>query len=287
METSNNKSKLYKIKSNKKIYHQNLNNKKINHTPNVETTKKKCMNININNLSKNQVSGNISKFYNDLQNMDYEHAIIYDKRSYLKIYWAYLVQTQIILGTFCTDNYLTLFVIKLSFLVCTFQISFFLNAFFFTDEYISNAYHNDGVLDFFSGLPKSIYSLFATMLITNLLIILSNSKNELMKIIKEKNEHKRYLLAVNMKLKKIRNKLTIYFILVFLLGALFLYYVSSFCSVYRYSQKYWFIGCLQSFGFDFLISITICLFIALFRYLAIKNHLKCFFIFANIISAFF
>ena len=93
----------------------------------------------------------------DLQDLDYELAIIYDKRSYLRMYWSFLVDTQIIFGTFCTDNYLNLFVIKISFLICTFQINFFLNAFFYTDEYISNAYHNDGVLDFISGLPKSIY----------------------------------------------------------------------------------------------------------------------------------
>ena len=48
--------------------------------------------------------------------------------------------------------------------------------FFYTDEYISNAYYNDGVLDFFSSLPKSIYSLIATIVITNLLNMLSNSK---------------------------------------------------------------------------------------------------------------
>ena len=99
----------------------------------------------------------LSKTESDIQGMDYEEAIIYDKRSCLRMYWGFLVDSQIILGTFCTDNHLDLFVIKLSFLVCTFQISFFLNAFFYTDEYISDAYHNDGVLDFISGLPKSIY----------------------------------------------------------------------------------------------------------------------------------
>ena len=193
---------------------------------------------------------------------------------------------QIILGTFCSKNYLTLFVIKLSFLVCTFQISFFLNAFFYTDEYISDAYHNDGVLDFFSGLPKSIYSLLATMVITNLLNILSNSKSDLMYIIRQKNNNKNYIYIVTRKLKQLINKLIIYFILVFLLGTLFLYYVCSFCSIYHYSQKYWFIGCLESFGMDSLIAIIICIFLALFRYLAIKNHLKCFYIIANIISSF-
>ena len=215
--------------------------------------------------------------------MDYEKAILYDNRTFLKIYWAFLVDAHIILGTFCTENYFNLFIIKLSFLVCTFQISFFLNAFFYTDEYISNAYHNNGVLDFFSGLPKSIYSLLTTMIITNILNILSNSKSELTSI-KSIGENATYSDIINFKFKKIRNKLIIYYFLVFSLGALFLYYVCAFCSVYRYSQKYWFIGCVESFGMDSLISIVICIFLTLFRYISIKKKIKGFYILANIIS---
>ena len=74
-------------------------------------------------------------FY-DLQDMDYEEAIFQDNRGYLKIYFGFIIYCQIILGTVCTDNYLDLFVIKLSFLVFTFQICLFLNALFYTDEYI-------------------------------------------------------------------------------------------------------------------------------------------------------
>ena len=166
----------------------------------METNEEK--NIYKNNLRKNKDLIKLSKGDEDLQEMDYEHAIIYDKRSCLRIYWSYLVEAQIILGTFCTENYLTLFIIKLSFFVFTFQISFFLNAFFYTDEYISDAYHNDGVLDFFSGLPKAIYSLLATMVITSLLNILSNSKNELMQVIRKKRDNKNYLHFINIKLKK-------------------------------------------------------------------------------------
>ena len=114
--------------------------------------------------------------------MDYEDAIIYDKRSYIKIYLSSLVDSQIILDTFFTDNNLNLLIIKISFLICIFQISFFLNALFYTDEYISDAYHNDGVLDFVTGLPKSLYSFVATLITTNLLRMLSNSKSELKKI---------------------------------------------------------------------------------------------------------
>ena len=90
----------------------------------------------INKLKIENLNGTIklSQTDYDLQDMDYEEAIIYDKRSYFKIYWAFLADSQIILGTFCTDNYLNLFVIKLSFFICTFQIRFFLNALFYTDK---------------------------------------------------------------------------------------------------------------------------------------------------------
>ena len=148
------------------------------------------------------------------------------------MYWGYLIDSQIILGTFFINNKFDLFVIKLSFLISTFQISFFLNAFFYTDEYISNAYHNDGVLDFFSGLPKSIYSFVATLIITNLLRMLSNSKNELMKAVRRNINFINYTNIVDIKLAKLRKKLIVYFILLISLSSFFLYYVTAFCSVY-------------------------------------------------------
>ena len=248
-----------------------------------------CNQETIEGKVKSKKNQNIIKMSNndeDLQDMNYELAIIHDKRSFLRIYWSFLVDSQIILGTFCTDNYLNLLVIKLSFLVYTFQISFFLNAFFYTDEYISDAYHNDGILDFVSGLPKSIYSFVATLITTNILRMLSNSKSELMRIIREKRRDKNYIYLIDIKLRKLRIKLIIYFLLVFSLGLLFLYYVSAFCAVYRNSQIYWFIGCLESFGIDSFVAVAICFLLTLFRYIAIKKRIKCFYILANIISTF-
>ena len=154
----------------------------------------------------------LSKNDSDMQELDYEEAIILDKRSYLKMCWGYLIDSQIILGTFFINNNLDLFVIKLSFLVITFQTNFFLNALFYTDDYISDAYHNNGTLDFFSGLPKSIYSFIATLIITNILRMFSNSKNELMRVIRRNSSFNNYINIINIKLAKLRKKLIIYFI---------------------------------------------------------------------------
>ena len=220
----------------------------------------------------------------DILDMEYIQAINKDRNTFLRMFWAFLLDSQIILATFFTKNFLQLFVIKLSFFVCTFNISFFLNALFYTDDYISDAYHNNGVLDFVSGLPKSIYSFVITLISTNLLRMLSDSKSELMKVITKFSKSNNYLDLIEIKLKKLRNKLIIYFILVILFEICFLYYVSAFCAVYIYSQKYWFVGCLESFAIDSSVAIVLCIILASLRYIAIKKRLKYFYILSNIIS---
>ena len=71
----------------------------------------------------------------------------------------------------------------------------------------------------------------------------------------------------------------------FLFESFFFYYVTLFCSIYKYSQKYWLIGCLESFAIDLLSAMVICLFLAIFRYISIKRHIKCLYILSNIINA--
>ena len=80
--------------------------------------------------------------------------------------------------------------------------------------------------------------------------------------------------------------LAIYFILIFLLETFFLYYVTAFCAVYRYSQKYWFIGCLESFALDSVTDLIICILLSIFRYISIKKQIKCFYTLANLIGTF-
>ena len=96
--------------------------------------------------------------------------------------------------------------------------------------------------------------------------MLTNNKNELVKLIKEKLRYKSYIDLVQLKLENLSKKLIIYFILLFLLTFSFLYYTTSFCAVYRNSQKYWFLGCVESFGMDSLVSFIICIFLALFKF---------------------
>ena len=87
-------------------------------------------------------------------------------------------------------------------------------------------------------------------------------------------------------MEKLRKKLIIYFILLFLLSLFFLYHVAAFCAVYKNSQKFWFLGCIESFGIDSCVSIIVCVFLSLFRYISMKKHIKYLYILTNIIGNF-
>ena len=116
--------------------------------------------------------------------------------------------------------------------------------------------------------------------------MLSSSKNELMRVIRRNIKFINYANIIDIKLAKLKKKLIVYFFLLFLLSLFFLYYVTVFCAVYKYSQKYWILGCLESFGIDFIVALFSCIFLALLRYISIKNHIKCLYILANIINTF-
>ena len=243
--------------------------------PVLNKIKKYKKNKNIGNMRLHHKKVNYAYTDEELRDMNFEEAMHNDNRTFFRIYIAILKEEHIILNTFLTDVYLELRSIKLSFLVFSFEISFFLNAVFYTDEYISQAYHNDGVLDFFSSLPKSLYSFIVTLVVSNLLKMLSNSKKQLMKIIKDIDYKQKYLELMDAELYKLKKKLAIYYVIVFLLGLFFFYYISAFCAVYSNSQKYWFYGCLESFGLDLATPFAICLALTSLRYLGLKKHTKC------------
>ena len=116
--------------------------------------------------------------------------------------------------------------------------------------------------------------------------MLSSSKKQFLKIIRERTNKRDYLEAVNIELKKLRKKLIIYFIFIFVLGIFFLYYVTAFCAVYNNSQYYWFYGCLESLGMDMVTPFSICIIFTLLRYFALIRHNSCMYSTADILSSF-
>ena len=97
----------------KKIFNNFKNSLKYQKKKN-NIIKETCTNLNKANIIQNNKINffknkniNFSLINEDYQDMDYSEALRLDKRSCIKIYWSFLVDTQIILGTFCTSKFLT------------------------------------------------------------------------------------------------------------------------------------------------------------------------------------
>ena len=145
--------------------------------------------------AKNKIYLTDNEKYED---MEYDEALNNDKRNFYQIYKSFLFEEHIIFNKFCSEIYLELRTMKISFLFFGYEINFFLNAIFFTDEYISDTYHNNGILDFASSLPKSMCSFIVTIILSSLLKMLSNSKNQLSIIINEKKKKMNIIMLLQM-----------------------------------------------------------------------------------------
>ena len=151
---------------------------------------------------------------------------------------------------------------------------------FYSDKYISLVFGNEGKLNFFSSLPKAIYSLLITILISSLLKLLLNNREKIIRLISNKDRTE-FFSIMNKALKDIKNKLIAYYIIEFSISLFCLYYCSAFCAVYQNSKIFWFYGCLETILFDFIFSVIICFFITTFRYEKKKKRIKCFYIMAK------
>ena len=105
--------------------------------------------------------------------------------------------------------------------------------------------------------------------------MLSNSKKQFNKIIKERQDKIEYLTKMEKELQKFKKKIIFYFIIIFILGIFFAYYVSAFCAVYQNSQTFWLFGCLESLALDAITPFIICLVLSILRYIGLKKRSKC------------
>ena len=263
---NNNDNDELKIKENEKISYESIKSEEsgIKNSENKETLK-------IEEKENNEIYISPDEKY---EKMEYDEAINNDKRSFFEMYKFLIFEQQNFLNTFFSEIYLELRAIKISFMIFGYQIGFFLNSFFYSDEYISDTYHNNGILNFVSSLPKSIYSFLVTIILSSLLKMLSNSKKQLSKIINTKKNEQEFIEAIEIELNKLKKKLIAYYIIVFILGLFFNYYASAFCAVYINSRMFWFLGCIESLVLDFITPFAICFCLAGLRYIGIRKKSK-------------
>ena len=230
----------------------------LNQKDDVKIYKSKCLKTDkeIMSSEKNLDKGRYfinAKEINDeeLNTLEYEIAIVYDKRTYFQYYWSLLKKKQLILFTFIPANDYNLFTIKISLFLIAFSLYFTINGFFFSDETMHKIHEDKGSFNIFNQIPQILYSTVICAAINMILKLLSLSEKNILLIKHEKKMSIAVKKSKNIE-KCINIKFTIFFILSCILLLFFWYFISCFCAVYNNTQFILIKDTLVSFALSML-----------------------------------
>ena len=276
------KQRKTKMKKYKQIYKiKNINIK--------SRTKNKIIN---QNSSKQEILNKKKKImkYNDeeINSLDYQDALEYDKRTYCEYYISLLKTKNNLIYSFCYNNDYNSKIIKIDLFFIGFTLFFTVNAIFFDDSTMHQIYEDKGSFNLLYQLPQIIYSTFISSIVSMILEFLALSEGSILNL--KNNKENRNLNQRVIKLKKKLNiKFSLYFILSFLLLLLFWYYLSMFCSVYRNTQIHLIKDTLISFLLSFISPFVIYLVPGIFRIPALtksKSKRYCLYNFSKLLQMF-
>jgi hypothetical protein len=182
---------------------------------------------------KNYINEIKEKDYETYNNLPYTKAILKDNRSALQLFESIILQKLELIHLIMTKTKIK------DILICEYILSlligFFFNTFFYSDEAISNKYHNNGKLDFIVTLLITFASNIATSIICHFLNSSNWIENKLQNISEIRNEYK-YLILINRFLKFLKLKLICFLISEIIILFFCSYYIVIFCIVYSQTQ---------------------------------------------------
>ena len=258
---SNNKENLYK---NKDVISNNIRD---------NNTEKKIERKNAAlKIKKDKNFKTIMDYTDDeLNDLDYELALKYDKRNYLELYISLLKTNNDIIYTFFYNKDYNTRIIKIDIFLIEFTIEYTINALFFDDDSMHKIYVDEGSFNFYYQLPPIIYSYLISLCINSLLKLLAFS-NDAISNFKEEISKKNFKCKL-MKLRKLlRIKIILYFVLSTIFLLFFWYYLSMFGAVYRNTQDHLLKDTLISFILSFLFPFAINLLPGLCRIPALSHQ---------------
>ena len=274
-----------------------INNKNIySHKEEIEEIEnnKKCPGyynlIQIN--SKNEENNDPPESLYILDNYDYESAIKFEKRHFLRIFYICLLSSENILNTFFFKTPLEIQSLRLILFIFNFICDSALNALFYLNQKLSDKYHYQGdnlyLFTLVNNLTISLTSTIFSYVLVKALDHLNNSKNSIEdlfrkheKIMRKDKTYKvcnNDIIKINEKLNRIykilKIKIVLYIIIEFLLLLFFFYYITAFCEVYKKTQISWLTDCFVSFLISILVEIVMSFLVATFYTISINNRFK-------------
>jgi hypothetical protein len=238
--------------------------------------------------TKLEISEKAEKLFDDfeLNELEYEEAIIHDQRNFFRVYLSLLKREHRIIFTFFVCNDYNLAPVKLSRFIFLLATDMTMNVFFFSDSSMHKIYLSYGKYDFIQQIPQIIYSTIVSQIIEVFLCYLSMT-DTLIYEIKDLAIEPKNINVIKQTFDRINRKLIIYWIITFICFLVYWYIVAVFCAVYENTQIIFIKDSLISSVTGFIYPFILYIFPASFRKCSIrcKNN-KCLYKFSEIIPFF-
>ena len=206
---------------------------------------------------------------NGLDELDYDEALIYDKRTFCQLFCKQLKERQIIANTFCVKNNLKPFSIKIILLIFNISCYLVINGFLFNEDYIMKILRRKNKNFYFfivDSTTRIVYSSLIGAVINIIIGLLFRADKQLRKAQSKYKNNKILLHGEIVRIYKSTKLLYILFTIFNVVAMIvFMYYLFCFCGVYRNCQDDWFEGCFICIFLVQILPVLICLLLAAFR----------------------
>ena len=163
--------------------------------------------------------------------------------------------------------------ITLAVYLSDFLFSFFMNAFLYTDDVVSEKYHNNGQLDYLTTLALSLISNIVSSVLIYFIQILVTYQEYLSSLIKEINSKYSVILTFKKLYKILKIKIIIFYVFVLISSAFMMIYILIFCQIYKKSQNSLLINYALGLVESLAYSIGITIIISVLRFISLKCKL--------------
>ncbi len=208
----------------------------------------------------------------ELNSLNYEDALKFDKRNYLQYYISLLLTKHILIFTFIQVNDYNSQIIKIYIFFFTFAINFTISAMFYSDNTMNKIYNDNGSFDFTYQLPQMLYSFLISSVLKKILNYFGLYEENILKIKQCEDKEKKILIEKESRYIKI--KIIIFFIITYIVLFFMWIYLGCFCAVYKKIQIHLLFDVLSSFGFSFIIPIFVNLLPGMLRIPALRSPEK-------------
>ena len=203
----------------------------------------------------------------ELNELPYTRAVVLDQRNVFQVFKSFLLLKLEIINILLGREQIK--IILIGEYILSLFINFFFNALLYTDEVVSNKYHNNGQLDVIVTLSLSIISNIVTSIICYYIKYSKGIQARMDQIMEIKNQ-KCFFRNIIQFFRFIKIKFICFFISEVIIIAACYYYIVIFCIVYANSKVSLLINYILSLVEGLITSAAIIIIIFITRQIGLK-----------------